>query len=201
MDFLGHIYFSNNDIKLMYANLFGDFVKGKDFSMYTAKIQKGITLHRHLDNHIDHHPIVLELTRFLYPKLPKVSAIAVDIYFDHLLAKNWRQFHPLKLDDFLNDFESYPISLGEFNNTDFETIIQRMNKGKWLHHSATHYGLEKSLNGVSTLLSFPNKLTNAFGTFIENEIYISEIFFAYMKEAIPYFSAYHQYNEQKSQLE
>ena len=121
MDFLGHIYFSNNNIELMYSNLFGDFVKGNNFSKYTVDIQEGITLHRHIDNYIDRHPVVLELARFLYPKLPKVSGIAVDIYFDHLLAKNWRQFHTIELDDFLNEFESYPISLDKFNNPEFAT--------------------------------------------------------------------------------
>ena len=201
MDFIGHIYFSNNDIHLMYANLFGDFVKGKNFSMYPIDIQNGITLHRHIDDYIDHHPIVLELTRFLYPLLPKVSGIAVDIYFDHLLAKNWNQFHTIKLDVFLDQFESYPITLHEFNKPEFVTIMQRMKKGKWLHHSATLFGLEKSLNGVSNLLSFPNSLPNAFNTFLENEKYISEVFFSFMKEAVPYFHSYHQSTSQNSRIE
>ena len=39
MNFLGHLYFSHDDLALMQANLFGDFVKGKDLSRYSLKIQ------------------------------------------------------------------------------------------------------------------------------------------------------------------
>ena len=59
MNFLGHLYFSNNNPELMYANLFGDFVKGKDLSMYSPQVQKGILLHRKIDDYIDNHPVKL----------------------------------------------------------------------------------------------------------------------------------------------
>ena len=45
----------------MYANLHGDFVRGKDFSHLPEKLQEGIRLHRMIDDYIDHHPVVLEL--------------------------------------------------------------------------------------------------------------------------------------------
>jgi acyl carrier protein phosphodiesterase len=95
MNFLGHLYFSNNDFELMQANLFGDFVKGKDYTHLPLKLQEGVTLHRKIDHYIDHHPAVLDLVHLLHDDLPKVAAIAVDIYFDHLLAKNWSKFHSI----------------------------------------------------------------------------------------------------------
>ena len=33
----------------------------------------------------DNHPEVKYLLRNLYPYLPKISGIAIDLYFDHLL--------------------------------------------------------------------------------------------------------------------
>ena len=50
MNFLGHLYFSYDNHALMIANIFGDFVRGKDLSDYPEIIQKGITLHREIDN-------------------------------------------------------------------------------------------------------------------------------------------------------
>jgi len=70
----------------MNANLYGDFVKGRDYSKYPLIIQGGITLHREIDDFIDHHPLVLELLHELYAPLPKVAGIAIDLYFDHLLT-------------------------------------------------------------------------------------------------------------------
>ena len=66
MNYLGHLYFSDNDHTLMLANLFGDFVKGKDLSAFQPEIQNGITLHRSIDNYIDSHPEVLRLLKILY---------------------------------------------------------------------------------------------------------------------------------------
>jgi len=34
LNFLGHLFLSNNDKDLMLANLYGDFVKGKDLTNY-----------------------------------------------------------------------------------------------------------------------------------------------------------------------
>ena len=99
----------------MQPNLFGDFVKGKDLSRYPEKIQEGILLHREIDNYIDHHPVILELIHELYIPLPKVAPIAVDLYFDHLLAKKWSEFHSLRLEDFVqqNVLEDFQQNLKE----------------------------------------------------------------------------------------
>ncbi|HLU87619.1 MAG TPA: hypothetical protein VKZ44_07670, partial [Taishania sp.] len=82
MNYLGHIFFSDKDPALMYANLFGDFVKGRNWKQYTNEIQKGIVLHRTIDSFIDTHSAVKELAHLLAPDLPKVAPIAIDIYFD-----------------------------------------------------------------------------------------------------------------------
>jgi acyl carrier protein phosphodiesterase len=63
MNFLGHLFFSNNELQLMHANLYGDFVKGKDLSQFDSTIQTGIRLHRKIDSYIDHHPDVLQRSR------------------------------------------------------------------------------------------------------------------------------------------
>jgi acyl carrier protein phosphodiesterase len=112
MNFLGHLYFSNNDKDLMLANLFGDFVKGTNFNQFTPKIREGIILHRQIDTYIDQHSHVMELKLMLYQDLPKVAGVAVDLFFDHLLAKNWRNYHSAEYITFLADFYSH--------NADFE---------------------------------------------------------------------------------
>src|SRR5574343_294919 len=101
MNYLGHIYFSNNDPQLAIANLFGDFVKGKKYLDYPYHVQKGVLLHRKIDHFIDHHAGVVRLIHEIRPHLPKVAPIAIDIYFDHLLAKNWQKYHPTELPAFL----------------------------------------------------------------------------------------------------
>lgn len=192
MNYLGHIYFSNNDLHLAKANLFGDSVKGKDYSHFPDIIQQGIKLHRTIDNYIDHHPKVLELIRELRPDLPKVSGIAIDLFFDHLLAKNWSNWHPKPLSDFLanihNSLEKIDRS---FYPHDFNLFIQRLCEMKWMNHYASREGLDKMCNGVSRRLSFDNELKNGLSVFLRHEKSIEETFNEYMRDANEYFLTYH----------
>lgn len=186
MNFLGHLYFSNNDEELMYANLFGDTVKGNQFLLYPPEIQKGILLHRKIDEYIDRHPAVLELKRELYEELPKVSSVAIDLFFDHLLARNWNDYHPSPYTEFLEGFYSYqPENWGYYPQT-FQNFIEVMRERKWLNYYPLEEGLIKSCQGVSSRISFPNALHKASGSFWKRENKIYEVFQIYMSDAQEY---------------
>lgn len=175
----------------MYANLFGDFVKGRDLNHFPPLLQKGILLHREIDSYIDHHPIVLELLHTLYPKLPKVSGIAVDLFFDHLLARNWESYHQKKYDDFLSDFYTTEIAFPESYPTDFHQFLYQLKTINWMHYYPTHEGLTKACNGISKRLSFDNKLPSAPIIFNEMEPEITLTFLQFMKDAIRHFEDFH----------
>ena len=187
MNYLGHLFLSNNDTELMLSNLFGDFVKGKDLSQFRPKTQEGITLHRAIDNYIDTHPAVVELLHVLYPKLPKVSGIAVDLFFDHLLAKNWDKFHSESLETFLSAFYSSLNTGNEEFTVEFKHMIYHMVTVNWISYYPRLEGLEKALNGVSSRISFSNELKNGLPVFLENQALIESTFEIFMKDAIVHF--------------
>ena len=193
MNFLGHLYFSDNNIDLMYANLYGDFVKGKDLTDHSELVQKGIHLHRTIDSYIDHHPIVLNLLHKLYPLLPKVSGIAVDIYFDHLLARNWDKYHSENREVFIDRFYNYEVDRN-YGSEKFWFVIDRMKLGQWLHKYKSMEGLTKACEGLSNRISFPNVLDQAPRVFVENEAIITEAFNLFMIEAQDYFEDYYNKN-------
>lgn len=187
MNYLGHLFLSNNNTELMLANLFGDFVKGKDLSAYSPEIREGITLHRAIDHYIDTHPAVVELLHTLYPKLPKVAGIAVDLFFDHLLARNWNEYHALPLNEFLARFyDSINVGAAEFSEP-FRNMIYHLVKVNWISYYPTTEGLDKACNGVSSRLSFPNELKHGLRVFKENEGEITAAFEVYMKDAVAHF--------------
>ena len=69
MNFLAHIYLSNEHPKIMVGNFIGDFVKGKHFSdQFEPEIAKGIELHRAIDEFTDRHPVVHQSKNRLRPK-------------------------------------------------------------------------------------------------------------------------------------
>lgn len=190
MNFLGHLYFSNNDHQLMYANLFGDFVRGKDLSHFPKKIEQGIHLHRMIDHYIDHHPDVLELLHQLYEPLPKVAGIAVDLYFDHLLAKQWENYHDQPLDQFIDGFYASTMENDSFYTPEFKLMIDRMKSKNWLYQYQFEYGLMKASQGVSSRISFPNTLNSAHLVFKTFEKAVEKSFDAFMIDAIPHHASF-----------
>lgn len=81
----------------MVGNFIGDFVKGSRYNVYPAEIKNGILLHRLIDEFTDNHPVVQSLNRFLRPTFGRYSAIILDMYFDYLLAKNFKNYSTISL--------------------------------------------------------------------------------------------------------
>ena len=191
MNFLGHIYFSKNFLRLAKANLFVDSVKGTHLEKYPDFIQDGIRLHRAIDNYIDHHPKVVELIRLIRPDLPKIAGVAIDLFFDHLLAKNWNKWHEISIDDFLNNVHSKLNRIDiDYYSDDFNFFIDRLCEMKWMNHYAFEDGLDKMCNGVSRRISFENELKNGLAVFRKFETEINAVFNEYMHDANEYFANY-----------
>lgn len=187
MNYLGHLYFSGNDTELMTANLFGDFVKGSNLSAYPDKIQEGIRLHRAIDHYIDTLPVVLELYHELYASLPKVTSVAVDLYFDHLLAKNWEKYHGQPLTEYLNAYYAKVDLENETYTPEFKLMMHRLIEFNWISYYGTLDGLDKACNGVSARISFPNELKNGLQVFLHHKKRITAVFEEYMQQATEHF--------------
>lgn len=188
MNFLGHIFFSRNDVELMHANLFGDFVKGRNLDMYEPIVKEGIILHREIDSYIDHHPDVKELYLKLSPSLPKVAGIAIDLYFDHFLALHWDKYHSQPLDRFLESFYSHKINETSYPNDKFLTMLFYLKQGRWMSEYQKLEGIGRACEGVSRRISFPNSLKYGRIVLEDNYEIIREAFYLYMSDAIQHFS-------------
>lgn len=187
MNFLGHLFLTPENPELRIANLFGDFVKGSDLSMYESLVQKGILLHREIDNYIDHHPKVLDLMHTLYSSLPKVSGIAVDLYFDHLLAKNWSDYSKINLADFISDFYASIEELPDFYPLEFRYVLSKMKHDDWLMAYREFQGLEMACNGLSQRIRFKNVLDQAPQVYLQHQHLIEKAFRIFMHDAIAHF--------------
>jgi len=188
MNYLGHLYFSGNDLKLMHANLFGDFVKGTNLSSYMPYVREGIILHRQIDSYIGSHYKVKQLVLSLYPFLPKVAGVAVDIYFDHFLSIHWDKFHNENIDSFLTKFYTHPINSDHFPNSHFLYVIFRIKTEQWLSGYDQIKVIQQVCRGVSNRISFPNALVHGGQVLKEHYTNIENAFFDYMNDAKLYFS-------------
>ncbi|MEX1190320.1 MAG: ACP phosphodiesterase [Brumimicrobium sp.] len=194
MNFLGHLYLSGNHHNLMMANLYGDFVKGADYTYLPKIVQEGVTLHRQIDDFIDKNPLVLKfLNDTLYKELPKVATIAIDLYMDHLLAKNWKKFHHQSLNDFTKEFFNYALKPSNqlFSEQgkvfkypkEFIFLLQLMHEKSWLLRYKKLEGLNMAASGLAKRISFENNLNNATIVYKKHEIKIESVFYKFMEEA------------------
>src|SRR4029077_7560850 len=67
MNYLAHAYLSFNQSEILVGNMISDFVKGKRKFDYPSGIQKGIDLHRAIDQFTDQHSATKEAKEFFRP--------------------------------------------------------------------------------------------------------------------------------------
>ena len=80
----------------------------------------------------------------LYQDLPKVAGIAVDLFFDHLLAKTWEKHHVQEYASFLNDFYLHNSEIENDLTLEFKQFITIFRDRKWLRKT----GYKKQLNDL-----------------------------------------------------
>lgn len=149
MNFLAHIYLSGNDKDIIIGNFIADSIKGKRYLNYPSTIAKGILLHREIDTFTDAHPTVRLSTAKLHENHSHYSGVIVDVFYDHFLAKNWRQYHEQPLDEFVSDF--YSLIQNNFAKLPLriQNMMPYMISQNWLASYATIEGIDKILNQMS----------------------------------------------------
>ncbi|WP_444920485.1 ACP phosphodiesterase [Microbulbifer sp. CnH-101-G] len=111
MNYLAHLLLSGPDVRWRLGGLLGDFVKGPLKGERPEAIEAGIRLHRRIDASTDTNAAYRESLSQLDPSWRRYAGIALDIWFDHLLAQRWQEWHPQSLEDFCDqcwrDFRSH----------------------------------------------------------------------------------------------
>lgn len=100
MNFLAHLYLSGNDEELLIGNFIADFIRNREVSNYSERVQKGIYLHRKIDSYTDNHLIVRKGTHRLQGNHSKYAPVVLDVLFDYLLANNWAKYSDESIADY-----------------------------------------------------------------------------------------------------
>jgi acyl carrier protein phosphodiesterase len=149
MNFLAHAVLSFNHPAILTGNMISDFVKGKRKFDYPLSIQKGISLHREIDNFTDFHTVTAKAKEFFRPQYRLYSGAFVDIVYDHFLALDKQQFEEN------NGLENFTITI--FNLLDenasyfplpFQKIFPYMKSQNWLFEYRLKEGIRKSFSGI-----------------------------------------------------
>jgi acyl carrier protein phosphodiesterase len=163
MNYLAHAYLSFDQPGILTGNMISDFVKGKKQYEFPVRIQKGIRLHRAIDNYTDLHDATREAKFFFKPSVGLYAGAFVDVAYDHFLAndedqlseEDWKVFSQ-------NVYNDLSANAGFFPEK-FARMFPYMRNQDWLFNYRFDWGIENSFNGLARRAQY---LTNASDVFV-----------------------------------
>lgn len=186
MNFLAHLYLSGDDEELILGNFIADSVKGKQFLNYPPGVQKGILLHRKIDAFTDTHPIVDLSKERLRGRYRKYASVIVDVYYDHFLAANWKDYSNEELNTYAQNVY-HLVQRNHFmlpeRSAQFSMYMIRYNI---LEAYSRLEGIERVLQGMSKRARFESGMEHALEELSEHYIEFEKEFRAYFEELKKY---------------
>jgi acyl carrier protein phosphodiesterase len=162
MNFLAHLYLSGDDPEVKVGNFIGDFVKGRDVhTRFTRNIALGIELHREIDHFTDLHPLVKRSKARLWATYRHYSAVIVDLYYDHFLARNWNEYHASFLPDYADGSYKILLQHDAILPEKVKWMLPHMMKGDWLSNYARVEGIHRALSGMARRTRFVSNMEHA----------------------------------------
>ena len=92
MNFLCHMLLSGEDDQILVGNFMGDFVKGALADRFPERIRQGIALHRRIDSFASRNDLFQQSRRRIDPRYGLYRGVMVDLFYDHLLVKEWHNW-------------------------------------------------------------------------------------------------------------
>ncbi len=161
MNFLAHLYLSDNNEQLMVGNFIADHLRGKHWKSFPDTILKGIALHRFIDAFTDSHAEVEKTKALLRPFFHKYTPVVADIYYDHFLAAKWTTYSQTPLDVY--SMSVYELLHRNQNYLPARTIemLVYMERDNWLLHYESLTGIDRALRGMGKRARFENNMHEA----------------------------------------
>lgn len=174
--------------------MISDFVKGKKQYDYPPIVQKGIILHRAIDDFTDTHPSTKEIIKMFRPYYGLYAAVFADIVYDYFLANDLTVFSST---DELQQFASKVYCRLEQNLSElpphFQYIFPYMKSQNWLVNYRTDNGIRQSFSGIVRRAKYMDNPIPAYNVFDRNKNKIEEqylVFFPMLKKHA--LEVYHQ---------
>lgn len=149
MNFLAHLYFAEDDGRSMIGNLMPDMVRGRRVDDLDPVVQHGVDTHRLIDRLTDTHPAFGRTKARLLSHHGLFAGVLVDIFYDHVLAGNWRDYHDEPLPAFSQRIYTRMAEHRESAPPIMQSKIENMAKYDWLTGYASVQGMTITLHRTS----------------------------------------------------
>ncbi|MGI9285540.1 MAG: ACP phosphodiesterase [Pseudomonadales bacterium] len=176
MNYLAHFHLAQSEPALVAGALLGDYVKGPLKGVLPANVERGIVLHRKIDAFTDEYALTQQLHTLFPSKYRRCSGIMLDLYFDHLLARDWHDYEQEPLTQFSSRVQA--------NLDDYEQLLpaaakgfkQRLQQYDLLSRYAQPTTIDRTLQHIAGKLRAPNPLASAMQHLIARDEELTAVF-------------------------
>lgn len=190
MNFLAHIYLSQDNDFIKIGNFMADTIRGSKYDYLPQEVQKGIILHRAIDTFTDAHPIFRKSTKRLHENYHHYSGVIIDVFYDHFLAKNWVIYSDQPLAEYTSHFYEIMQANYAILTPKTQQLLPYMIAQNWLVSYATIEGIEIILSQMEKRIKNDSKLSLSVN---ELKLYYQE----FEEEFTSFFAALRNYSDQK----
>lgn len=164
MNLLAHAWLSDRNEGYLIGNFGGDFIKGDPTHPRHALLPDeiaGVRIHRAIDAFTDAHPDVAAVRELLHPRCHKYAGVAVDVFFDHFLAVQFKQVTGDELDEFTNWFYRTLQTHTDRLPPRATRMAQYMIAQDWIRNYRSTAGIDRALNGLARRTQYESGLETA----------------------------------------
>jgi len=169
MNYLAHIYLSGNDEFLKLGNFIADEIKGKSYKEFPKDIQKGIILHRAIDDFTDHHPLVSKGAHRFFDAVGHYNGVVIDMIYDHILAKHWNTYSEMDLNLFAEDFYLLLDTNMDILPKKISRAVPYMIEHNWLVSYASIEALREILKQMNNKTKHETSLQKGVDIYIDHQ--------------------------------
>lgn len=176
MNFLAHFHLSGENELIAIGNFLGDFIRGSELKSLPLNAQKGVHLHRFIDQYTDSHLVVKEVNKMLVPHFAKYAPVVSDVYFDYFLASKFSLYSDISLRDYTYRlYDCMERNLSIFTQR-AERFYHFMIERDIFFEYGNKEGLQHVFNGLSKRAQFDSKMENGVDVLRQNEAVMRGMF-------------------------
>lgn len=185
MNYLAHIYLARQSGPAMLGALLGDFAKANVAGKFGLEVEQEIMIHRKVDAYTDSHPLVKEALQKFDPARRRFAGIVLDVFYDHVLAKNWEQYCATQLPEFAQDFYRVLAENAALLPERLARMAPYMIQNDWLTSYRDYESVEMAVNRLSQRLSRNDDLLrDCLQDARAHYVYLNDSFLAFFPDLI-----------------
>ncbi|MGC2164849.1 MAG: ACP phosphodiesterase [Gallionella sp.] len=182
MNFLAHALLAGDTPALIVGGVVGDWIKGPLPGSLPDDLAKGVALHRAIDSFAESQASFQRSRSRVSAPRRRYAGVLVDIFYDHLLARNWAQIHHVPLDQYCASvYRAIDIRLADLPAASHPGL-KLMAKEDWLTSYVRVDGIADVLARMSRRARQPNPLTQGEQEFLADSAGYEDDFHEWLAE-------------------